>query len=126
MPVAAVEIQVSLQAYEWRMRDSKNHLCLLPLATGFHYYGLAIAACKELGIAVIAYSYAALISLFFSTHTHNRPLGRGQLAPLPKAHQAGDPRQPFARSKEVCAGAHPFSSLFSDTTVLQSTSAVIS
>ncbi|KAH9982820.1 NADP-dependent oxidoreductase domain-containing protein [Lactifluus volemus] len=69
MPVAAVEIQVSLQAYEWRIRDT-------------------IAACKELGIAVIAYS----------------PLGRGQLAPLPKAHQSGDPRQPFARSKEHIGG----------------------
>jgi hypothetical protein len=69
MPVAAVEIQVSLQAYEPRTRDSKNHLYLLPLTTGFHCYCLAIATCKELGIAVIAYSYVALISLLFPTHT---------------------------------------------------------
>ncbi|KAI0278907.1 Aldo/keto reductase family-domain-containing protein [Russula brevipes] len=38
-PVAAVEIEVSLQAYEQQTKD-------------------VIATCKELGIAVIAYSYA--------------------------------------------------------------------
>ncbi|KAI0304547.1 NADP-dependent oxidoreductase domain-containing protein [Russula brevipes] len=67
-PVAAIEIEVSLQAYEQQTKD-------------------VIATCKELGIAVIAYS----------------PLGRGLLTGQIRGRQdleEGDFRLLFSRFKE--------------------------
>ncbi|KAH9964607.1 aldo/keto reductase [Russula dissimulans] len=67
-PIAAVEIEVSLQAYEQQTKD-------------------VISACKELGIAVIAYS----------------PLGRGLLTGHIKSHQdfeEGDPRRVQSRFQD--------------------------
>ncbi|KAI0257208.1 NADP-dependent oxidoreductase domain-containing protein [Lactifluus subvellereus] len=72
MPVAAVEIEVSLQAYEQQTKD-------------------VIATCKELGIAVIAYS----------------PLGRGLLTGHIKNRQdleEGDFRRTFARFQDENIG----------------------
>jgi hypothetical protein len=54
MPVAAVEIEVSLQAYGKETKDGK------PTSTVLSYLGLiyclVIAICKKLDISVIAYS----------------------------------------------------------------------
>ena len=63
-PVAAVEIEVSLEAYEQKTKDGGHFWRSASLSTIrklMHIHGLVIATCKELGIAVIAYSYA----LFF-------------------------------------------------------------
>lgn len=63
MPVAAVEIEVSLQAYEQQARDG-GHWDIFPLQPWEVYFlflfFLVIATCAELGIAVVAYSYAFL------------------------------------------------------------------
>jgi len=72
MPVAAVEIEVNLQSYEQQTKD-------------------VIATCKELGIAVIAYS----------------PLGRGLLTGQIKNRQdleEGDFRRNFARFQDENIG----------------------
>lgn len=57
MPVAAVEIEVSLQAYEQQTKDGKHIITTVLHPLEAHQYSV-IATCKELGIAVIAYSYA--------------------------------------------------------------------
>jgi hypothetical protein len=74
MPVAAVEIEVSLQAYESETRDGKNwhFFPLHPQEAYIVFLILVIATCEELGIATVAYSYALL----------------SPLSPLP------DPKQP--------------------------------
>jgi len=67
-PIAAVEIEVSLQAYEQQTKD-------------------VISTCKELGIAVVAYS----------------PLGRGLLTGHVKSYQdfeEGDPRRVQSRFQD--------------------------
>ncbi|KAI9460518.1 aldo/keto reductase [Lactarius psammicola] len=66
MPVAAVEIEVSLQAYDQPTKD-------------------VIATCKELSIAVIAYSYVLHSSLYLSL-TLDSPLGRGLLTDRNTGH----------------------------------------
>jgi len=57
MPVAAVEIQVSLQAYGRETKDGKQ-LLPFPFQSGkfINVSALVIATCKERGISVIAYS----------------------------------------------------------------------
>ena len=57
MPVAAVEIEVSLQAYGRETKDGKQ-LQIFPFPTGkfINVLDLVIATCKERGISVIAYS----------------------------------------------------------------------
>ncbi|KAI0257207.1 aldo/keto reductase [Lactifluus subvellereus] len=87
MPVAAVEIEVNLQAYEQQTKD-------------------VIATCKELGIPVIAYSYVHLLSPFPLTHTQ-QSAGRGLLTGHIKNRQdleEGDPRQTFARFQDENIG----------------------
>ena len=69
MPVAAIEIEVSLQSYEQQTRDGKNKEYLHYTRNKVDNFGLVIATCKELGIAVIAYSYVHLLSPFHPTHT---------------------------------------------------------
>ena len=81
-----------------------------------HILGLVIATCKELGIAVIAYSYA----LFFS-HRHrllltaNSPLGHGLLSGHIKSRNdlaEDDARRTFSRFHEdVSLNAIRFRSL---------------
>jgi hypothetical protein len=57
MPVAAVEIEVSLQVYGRETKDGKQ-LQLSPFQSGkfINVPGLVIASCKERGISVVAYS----------------------------------------------------------------------
>ena len=57
MPVAAVEIEVSLQVCGPETKDG-GQLQLFPSQPGMfiNVPGLVIAACKERGISVIAYS----------------------------------------------------------------------
>ena len=57
MPVAAVEIEVSLQAYGRETKDGKQ-LQLFSFQSGklISVPGSVIATCKERGISVIAYS----------------------------------------------------------------------
>jgi hypothetical protein len=71
MPIAAVEIEVSLQSYEQQTRDGKHKEYHHSTRSKVDNFGLVIATCKELGIAVIAYSYAHahLLWPFPSTHT---------------------------------------------------------
>jgi hypothetical protein len=57
VPVAAVEIEVSLQAYEQQTKDGKHYHSFFLHFLEAHQYSV-IATCKELGIAVVAYSYA--------------------------------------------------------------------
>ena len=68
-----------------------------------HIHGLVIATCKELGIAVIAYSYA----LFSHSHrlllTANSPLGHGLLSGHIKSRNdlaEDDARRTFSRFHE--------------------------
>jgi hypothetical protein len=56
-PVAAVEIEVSLQAYEQQTKDGKDYHYFLHSLEA--HQCSVIATCQELGIAVVAYSYAA-------------------------------------------------------------------
>jgi hypothetical protein len=62
MPVAAVEIEVRLQAYEPQTREG-GHWHFFPLhpqEAYFVFLVLVTTTCEELGIATIAYSYALL------------------------------------------------------------------
>jgi hypothetical protein len=63
MSVAAVEIEVSLQAYEQETKDGGywNSLKFLLRSWEAHPYScLVISTCQELGISVVAYSYVLL------------------------------------------------------------------
>jgi hypothetical protein len=95
-----------------------------------HNFGLVIATCKELDIAVIAYSYALHLSPLTPLFTLDRPLGRGLLTGRIRGLQdlqAGDHRKPFARFQdEVGTVAHLFSNPTADTIILQRTSAITS
>jgi hypothetical protein len=62
MPVAAVEIEVSLQAYESQAREGK-HLAPFSLTPSESLFLVSVTAtCAELGIALVAYSYGFLSS----------------------------------------------------------------
>ena len=58
MPVAAVEIEVSLQAYEQQTQDGEPQTFIFfPLSRCSNdVHDSVIATCKELGIAVVACS----------------------------------------------------------------------
>jgi pyridoxine 4-dehydrogenase len=62
MPIASVEIEVSPQSYEQRTKDGEHRpyfSCLSAprkLIDDSIFMGLVIPTCKELGIAVVAYS----------------------------------------------------------------------
>jgi len=60
MPVAAVEIGVNLKSYDQQTKDGRHWHISLSISRKFiDVPGLVIATCKELGIAVVAYGYAA-------------------------------------------------------------------
>ncbi|KAH9065810.1 aldo/keto reductase [Lactarius vividus] len=87
IPVAAVEIEVSLQAYEEQTKD-------------------VIATCKELSIAVVAYSYVHRPPLCPSL-TFDSPLGRGLLTGHIKSRldlDEGDFRRLFSRFQDENIG----------------------
>ena len=65
MPVAAVEIEVSLQSYEQQTKDGRHRHSSLHSREKPNEFDSVIATCKELSIPVIAYSY--VLSFFFST-----------------------------------------------------------
>ena len=63
MPIAAVEIEVSLQAYEQQTREGGHWQILSSPRDAYFVLPVLVAAtCAELGIAIVAYSYAALLS----------------------------------------------------------------
>ena len=71
MPVVAVENEVSLQVYEQQTKDGTHRRPSLRVHSrekpdGFYS---VIATCKELSIAVIAYSYVLHSSFLPLTHS---------------------------------------------------------
>ena len=56
MPIAAVEIEVSLQAYGKETKDGKTNCTPFPFPILGFIYCLVIAICKMLDISIIAYS----------------------------------------------------------------------
>ena len=76
MSVAAVEIEISVQAYEQQTKDGRWRFIPLRFNSAQSHLGLVIATCQELGITNIGYSYA-----FFSRWSpHSDPKQIAHLA----------------------------------------------
>ena len=62
MPVAAVEIEVNLKTYNQETKDGRRQHFPCTPGNPINVLDLliVIATCKELGIAVVAYSYGLL------------------------------------------------------------------
>jgi len=96
-------MEISLQAHEQKTKDGKhNHYfsCFSIPFRAHHQYSV-IATCEELGIAVVAYSYAAP-SLHYRLFLKlpNSPLGRGLLTGQIKSRhdfEEGDFRRGVSR-----------------------------